>query len=84
MAGYEIVFRKSVLKDLRKIPPADARLIMQTIESLRENPRPPQSQKLTSREQYRLRRGRYRILYEIQDIRLTIIVVKVAHRKTAY
>ncbi len=84
MASYEIVFRKSVLKDLRKIPTSDVPLILRDIESLHTNPRPTQSQKLTIRERYRLRRGCYRILYEITDLQLIVTVVKFAHRKEAY
>ena len=84
MAHYEIVFRKSVAKDLRGIPGKDVSMILKAIEGLRTDPRPPQAEKLTDREQYRLRQGRYRILYEITDTRLTITVVKVAHRREVY
>jgi mRNA interferase RelE/StbE len=84
MAHYEIVFRKSVAKDLRGIPGKDVSMILKTIEGLRTDPRPPQAEKLTDREQYRLRQGRYRILYEIADTRLTITVVKIAYRREAY
>jgi mRNA interferase RelE/StbE len=84
MEKYELLFRKSVLKDLRKLPAKDVKMLWHAITLLREDPRPPQTQKLTAREQYRLRKGRYRILYEIEDTRLIITVVKVAQRKDAY
>ncbi|MBN1448283.1 MAG: type II toxin-antitoxin system RelE/ParE family toxin [Bacteroidetes bacterium] len=84
MASYEIVFRKSALKDLRRLPKRDVAMIMEAIAGLRDDPRPQQAQKLTDQERYRLRKGRYRILYEIEDARLSITVVKIAHRKEAY
>ncbi len=84
MASYELLFRRSALKDLRRLPAQDVKMLWATISGLREDPRPAQSQKLTAREQYRLRKGRYGILYEIEDMRLIITVVKIAQRQDAY
>ena len=84
MAGYKLFFKKSVQKDLNAIPKADLRRILKRIEGLAEDPRPAGCEKLTGRERYRLRQGRYRILYSIQDDELTVWVVKVGHRKDIY
>jgi len=84
MASYELLFRRSALKDLRRLPAQDVKMLWATISGLREDPRPAQSQKLTAREQYRLRKGRYGILYEIEDTRVVIVVVKIAHRKDVF
>ena len=84
MAKYELVFRTSAIKDLRNLPRHEVALLLPVIEALRIEPRPSQSQKLTASEQYRLRKGRYRILYEIEDQQLIITVVKIAHPKEAY
>lgn len=84
MARYEIVFRKSVFKDLDQIPKQDVRRILAAIQALAENPRPPQSRKLTAQEKYRLRCGVYRVLYSIEDQQLVVYIVKVRHRKDAY
>ena len=84
MAAYKIFFKKSVWKDFESIPKKELGMILKKIESLSENPRPAGSLKLTRQERYRLRHGRYRILYSIQDEELTIWVVKVAHRKKVY
>lgn len=84
MASYELVFRRSALKDLRKLPAHDVTMLMRAIDALRADPRPRQAQKLTDQERWRLRKGRYRILYEIADAQLIIVVVKIAHRKEAY
>jgi len=76
MAGYKIFFKKSVWKDFKSIPDKDLDKILQCIESLGENPHQPASKKLSAREKYRIRIGRYRILYSIQDEELTIWIVK--------
>lgn len=84
MASYELVFRKSVAKDLRRFPQADVLRIMERIRALAEDPRPSGSEKLSGLERYRVRQGAYRIIYEIQDHRLVVIVVKVGHRRDVY
>jgi mRNA interferase RelE/StbE len=84
MAGYKIHFKVSVEKDLRPIPQREIKKILQRIDSLTINPRPLGSEKLTGQERYRVRQGRYRILYSIQDNELTIWVVKISHRKDVY
>ena len=84
MAQYKVFFKKSVEKDFKSIPKKELLRILSKIESLQDNPRPVGSQKLTGQERYRLRQGKYRIVYSIQDYELTICVVKVGHRKEIY
>ena len=84
MGKYSILFRRSVLKDLEVLPKKDVQRIMEAIRALAVDPRPPQSQKLSGREQYRLRQGAYRILYVIEDDVLIVTVVKVGHRREVY
>jgi mRNA interferase RelE/StbE len=84
MAAYKIFFKKSVEKDFKVIPKRDLKKILDRIETLAEEPRPPGCEKLTGQKRYRLRQGRYRILYSIQDDELTVWVVKVGHRKDSY
>ena len=84
MAGYRLFFRRSVEKDFSSIPKRDIKRILNRIKSLEENPRPPGCEKLTGQERYRLRQGRYRIVYSIQDNELTVWVVKIGHRKDIY
>ena len=84
MASYELVFKKSVAKDLRAIPNVDVRRILQSVRELSENPRPHGCEKLSGQERYRVRQGRYRIIYEIEDERVRVIVVKIAHRRDVY
>jgi mRNA interferase RelE/StbE len=84
MASYELRFRKSVGKDLNPIPKRDVQRIMAAIRALADDPRPPQSRKLSGAEKYRLRCGVYRVLCEIYDDALVVCVVKVGHRKDVY
>lgn len=84
MARYRVLFRKSVEKDFSSIPKRDVKRILNRIKTLEENPRPPGNEKLTGQERYRLRQGRYRIVYSIQDDEFTIWVVKIGHRKDIY
>ena len=80
MAKFSLSFKKSVAKDLRNIPNKDVKHILKSIELLCENPRADGCIKLSGQERYRVRQGIYRIVYEIQDTELIILVVKIAHR----
>ena len=84
MAEYKIFFKKSVWKDFESIPKNNLKKILKNIETLGKNPRPQGCRKLSGQERFRLRQGRYRIIYSIQDDELTVWVVKVGHRKDIY
>jgi mRNA interferase RelE/StbE len=84
MGRYRIVIRRSVSKDLERIPRKDVRRIVKAVGALADEPRPSQSKKLTGEEKYRLRCGVYRIIYEIQDEQVTVCVVRIRHRKDVY
>ena len=84
MVKYKIIVKKSVAKDLRLLPKKDVAVILKCIESLKEEPRPFGCEKLSGQARYRIRKGIYRIIYEIQNDVLVVIVVKVGHRKEIY
>jgi len=84
MGAYKVFFKKPALKELDAIPKKDLKRILAAIEALSEDPRPPQACKLCAAEKYRLRQGVYRVLYTIEDDRLVVCVVRVAHRREAY
>lgn len=84
MAEYKIHFRESVEKDFRTTPKKDVKKILQRIELLAAEPRPLGCEKITDQERYRVRQGRYRIVYPIQDDEFTVWIVKIAHRKDIY
>ena len=84
MANYKIVFKRSVAKDLRPIPAKDIQRILARIDQLAEDPRPLGAERLTNEDKYRIRQGRYRILYTIADEIVTVTVVRVGHRRDIY
>jgi mRNA interferase RelE/StbE len=84
MAKYKLVIKASVAKDLRTIPKKDVRRILDRIAALADDPRPAGAKKLSGDEKYRLRQGNYRILYLIEDALVTVVVVKVGHRRAVY
>ena len=84
MASYRLDFKKSVAKDLRDIPNKDVSRSLKRINLLRENPKADGCVKLSSLERYRVRQEVYRIIYEIRDFELIIMVVKVMHRNEVY
>ena len=84
MEKYRILFKRSVSKDLRRLPGKDSAAILESVLHLAENPRPDGCEKLSAEEKYRIRQGVYRIIYEIRDKILLVVVVKIAHRKEAY
>lgn len=84
MALYRIEFAKRVRKDFKGLPRDDANRILNKIESLSHNPRPPESKKLTNDESHRIRIGNYRVIYDIKDDVLIVLVLKVGNRKHVY
>lgn len=84
MASYELVFKRSVAKDLRDLPNKEVARVLQRINALADDPRPSGCEKLSGLERYRIRQGDYRIVYEIQGRRLVVLIVKVGHRKDVY
>jgi mRNA interferase RelE/StbE len=84
VANYAVELRRSALKELDAIASADLPRVMSRIRSLATNPRPPGAEKLTGAEQYRIRQGVYRVLYEVDDARRTVTIVKIGHRREIY
>ena len=84
MASCRLLIKPSAGKEIEAVPKQDRRRIVAKITSLSRNPRPPGCEKLSGHDQYRLRQGNYRILYEIQDLDLVVLVVKVGHRRDVY
>ena len=85
MVLYKVEVTKKVRKkDLPTIPSKDVNRIVERIKKLAENPYPVDAVRLKGRQEYRVRQGDYRILYIVEENIVTVIVVKVGHRKKVY
>ena len=82
---YEIEFRPRAFRQLQALPRAVQRRVLNRIERLGEDPRPRGVRKLTGADRtYRIRIGDYRVIYDILDRKLVVLVLRVAHRREAY
>ncbi|MBA3010208.1 MAG: type II toxin-antitoxin system RelE/ParE family toxin [Proteobacteria bacterium] len=82
---YFIEFRPSVLKSLKKFPKRDLVRVKKKIENLGQNLPEPNTTKMKGNNSFhKVRTGDFRIIYEIHDDRLVILIVKIGHRKDVY
>jgi len=85
VARSRLLIKPSAVKEIEAIPlKRERRRLVERIARLAENPRPVGVEKLSGQDKYRLRQGRYCILYAIEDQNLLVNVVKVGHRKDVY
>ena len=84
MANYKILIKSSAAKELARLPKKDIQRITSKIKSLSADPRPHGCEKLSAQERYRIRQGIYRIIYSIEDEKLIVYVIKIAHRSVVY
>ena len=83
--SYRIEIKRSAAKALKKIPKANRKRIVDKIDSLAESPPNPDTTKMKGNNPFhKVRVGDYRIVYEIQEDVLVILVVKIGHRKDIY
>jgi mRNA interferase RelE/StbE len=82
---YAIEFVKSADRALQDLPDEIQRRIVRAVEALATDPRHRGSVKLSGEENlWRIRVGQYRVVYTIDDDKLVVLVVRVAHRKDVY
>jgi mRNA interferase RelE/StbE len=84
VASYRVFIKPSAAKELVAVPLRDRRRLVVRIGRLASDPRPPGCEKLTGAERYRIRQGVWRVLYTIADEVVTVVVVKVGHRREVY
>ena len=84
MASYSLFLKRSAAKELESVASKDRRRIVDRIQTLATEPRPPGIEKLSGAEKYRVRQGDYRILYTIDDAAHTVVVIKIGHRRDVY
>lgn len=84
MIKYTIKITRKAQKALAKIPVTYQEKTIEAIYALSENPYPNGSKKLTNREAWRIRVGVYRVIYEVHEDILSILVIQIGHRKNIY
>ena len=85
MGSYQVELTRSAEKDLRRIDRSQTATIYSALERLEQEPRPLGVKKLVgSNRTYRIRVGDYRMVYEIEDDVLVVLVIRIAHRKDVY
>jgi mRNA interferase RelE/StbE len=85
MGSYQVNWRRSTKKDLRRISPPDVARIVNVVATLCDDPRPVGCKKMSGSDcAYRLRVGNYRIIYEVYDDTIIVEVIKVGHRRDVY
>jgi len=85
MASFNLQWRKSTRKDLRRIPREMVSRIVTEVEKLVEQPLPHGSEKLTGSDHtYRIRVGDYRVVYELLRDAKIVDIQRVRHRKDVY
>lgn len=82
--AYKILIKPPATKDLDRLPVLEVKRLLSHIKKLSDDPRPIGIQKLTNEEGYRIRSGKYRVLFEIDDKSQKILIFRVKHRKDVY
>ncbi len=83
-ASYSLRIKRGAEKELHRVPKADLRRIVERIERLATEARPPGCEKLFAENVYRVRQGDYRILYSVDDGEREIEVIRIGHRREVY
>ena len=82
---YRVILAPSAARQLRKLDPQARRRVQAAVDLLAEDPRPPAATRLVGGAgEWRVRIGDYRVVYEIEDERLLVLVVAVGHRREVY
>jgi len=82
---YKLWLEKSAEKDLNRLPPDIFPKVIRKIKSLAKNPKPAGCRKITgSKNDWRIRVGLYRVIYEVDEKEKSVRVMRVKHRKDAY
>jgi mRNA interferase RelE/StbE len=82
--AYAIEFVPSAAKEFAKLPKKERQRVGETIDDLAEQPRPRGAEKLAGVDAWRVRVGDYRIVYEVRDRTLVVLVLAIGHRREIY
>jgi len=81
---YKVELRRRVQHKLDSLPEKDHDMVIDALLSLEENPIPRGVEKIRGKELWRIRKGDYRVIYDINDDAKFVTVVRIGHRKDVY
>jgi mRNA interferase RelE/StbE len=83
---YAVHISPAAIRALRKLDQQGRRRVQAVIELLAADPRPPACKAMAGQPAgtYRVRSGDYRIVYEVHDDRLVVLVIRIGHRREVY
>lgn len=82
---HKVEFTASAVREFKSLERSMQRRIAVRIDLLADNPLPPDVKKLSGKpDHYRIRVGQYRVIYRIEGKRVTVVVVKIGHRRDVY
>lgn len=84
MSNYGVEFTKSSQKELSKLPKSTALRILKAIDRLSVDPRRGSVRPMVGSTSWRLRVGDYRVIYDIYDDKLVVLVIRIRHRREVY
>lgn len=83
--SYSITYKHSAAKALLKVHPTEQKRIVRAIEALAVTPRPPGAIQLAGGEgELRIRVGNYRVIYDVEDDAIVVLVLRIGHRGDVY
>ena len=84
MANYRLQIKPSAVKELEAIQLKDRKRLVAKLRRLAKEPHPDGCEKLSGHDKYRVRQGDYRVLYSVDDLEQSVVVVKIGHRRDVY
>jgi len=85
MTRYSVEISRTAERQLKRLPQGERQRIARTVAMLAIEPRPRGARKLAGYDDvFRIRTGRYRVIYSVEEDRLVVLVLKIGHRKDVY
>ncbi len=81
---YSLQIKRSAQKELEQLPKLERQRLVEAIDKLAENPHLGKTLKGELTGLRRIRVGTYRVIYEINEGKILILILRVAHQKQAY
>jgi mRNA interferase RelE/StbE len=84
MKKYTVLLERNAERALYDVPKSAVRPVIESLDSLESDPRHPGAKRLLNQEGYRIRKGKYRILFTVDDAARVVRVYRIGHRRDVY